>query len=278
MRSILHTLIILFIILTGHLNSCAQDFNKNFADSLDPLYETKLLRLGMICVENNDSIRFLQVTNKYLSKYTDKNALDNFLFNYKIYTYHVKKWQNLKQIAISAFLKNYIYGSDTALYIKLMLIESEDQNTRMDALLKKALIDTCNIRHMKTIKEIIKDKRDSRKFVTKEGMTAMFLVLQHVHDKQTRNSYMDTILKWVKRHDIDSSEYALYVDRNLINDGKPQLYGSQYYERDKGTIIIYPIGNKGKLDERRANAKLPTMKQYIDFIEMVEHKKVIFSK
>ena len=64
------------------------------------------------------------------------------------------------------------------------------------------------------------------KEVDQKQMDAIWLGLQH-STKEIRKEYFPQIEKAVKNGDLSKSQYALMKDRMLMDEGKPQIYGSQ---------------------------------------------------
>lgn len=63
------------------------------------------------------------------------------------------------------------------------------------------------------------------------------------------------------RHELALSSLALSVDRVLMHEGKPQIYGSQFQVKD-GATVAYPIADMAHLEERRASMGLEPYEQY----------------
>jgi hypothetical protein len=61
--------------------------------------------------------------------------------------------------------------------------------------------------------------------------------------------------------DLLASQVALTVDRVLMNDGKKQLYGSQFKFTGSGMEVV-PIEDPEHLDERRAQMGLGPFEEY----------------
>ena len=62
--------------------------------------------------------------------------------------------------------------------------------------------------------------------VTQKHMNAIWLGLQHT-DEKNRKKYFPQIEKAVENGDLSKQQYALMKDRILMDEGKPQIYGSQ---------------------------------------------------
>jgi hypothetical protein len=63
------------------------------------------------------------------------------------------------------------------------------------------------------------------------------------------------------QHELPLSSLALSVDRVLMQEGKPQRYGSQLQMKD-GRTLDYPIEDMATVDERRAAMGLEPYAQY----------------
>ena len=57
--------------------------------------------------------------------------------------------------------------------------------------------------------------------------------------------------------DVDPGDIEYLEDRLLIMEGKPQLYGTQFYTID-GVTKPFPIEDPDHVDERRTHAGLDT--------------------
>jgi hypothetical protein len=64
------------------------------------------------------------------------------------------------------------------------------------------------------------------------------------------------------KHEMPLSSLALSADRVLVQDGKEQLYGSQFQANKEGKTVPYPIADTAHLDERRASMGLEPFEQY----------------
>ena len=63
------------------------------------------------------------------------------------------------------------------------------------------------------------------------------------------------------KHEMPLSSLALSIDRDLMNDGKKQVYGSQL-QIQGGRTRDYPIDDMAGLDARRAAMGLEPYAQY----------------
>lgn len=100
-----------------------------------------------------------------------------------------------------------------------------------------------------------------------KGNQALFLVLQH-SELPTQEKYLPMIRQAVKEGKALPTQLALFEDRVLMGQGKPQIYGSQikcthYYENQKKTCYVYPIEHPQDVDKRRAAIGLNPIAEYV---------------
>ena len=93
--------------------------------------------------------------------------------------------------------------------------------------------------------------------VTQEHMTAIWLGLQHTN-KKYRKKYFPLIEEAVKNGDLSKQQYALMKDRILMDEGKPQIYGSQIKNGK-----LYKLENPETVNERRKKMGMKTIENYL---------------
>jgi hypothetical protein len=64
------------------------------------------------------------------------------------------------------------------------------------------------------------------------------------------------------KHEIALSSLALSIDRDLTNEGKKQVYGSQFQTNEDGHTFALPIEDMDHLDERRFSMGLEPFEDY----------------
>lgn len=92
---------------------------------------------------------------------------------------------------------------------------------------------------------------------------AIWLVLQHA-DIESQTKALPMLKSAAEKGDIDPSAIAMLEDRILVNSGKRQIYGTQYYyEDDDGAKkrIIYPIEDVENVDNRRIAVGLQSLRE-----------------
>lgn len=95
------------------------------------------------------------------------------------------------------------------------------------------------------------------KEVGQRQMDAIWLGLQH-STKEIRKKYFPQVEKAVKNGDLSKEQYALMKDRMLMDEGKPQIYGSQI-ENGK----LYKLENPKTVNERRKEMGMESIEDYL---------------
>ncbi|ELR69602.1 hypothetical protein C900_04827 [Fulvivirga imtechensis AK7] len=95
-----------------------------------------------------------------------------------------------------------------------------------------------------------------------EGMTTVFLVLQH-SSSSLMAYYYPQIKRAVERGDIRKSSFALMQDRLLMWNGFKQIYGSQI---SNGSL--YALEDPETVNERRATMGLDPIEDYLEHFDL----------
>jgi hypothetical protein len=94
--------------------------------------------------------------------------------------------------------------------------------------------------------------------VTQEQMNAIWLGLQHNAENKYRLKYFPLIEKAVMNGDLSKEQYALMKDRMLMDEGKPQVYGSQIKNGK-----LYDLESPETVNERRQEMGLEPIEDYL---------------
>lgn len=170
---------------------------------------------------------------------------------------------------------NYESQFDLVLRGKLKKIFNDDQGIRhtyMDAVKKKSdkvVVDSL-IKCMIAIDSINQLKLDTllsehgwlSKDIVGDVVMTQFLVLQHAPLK-IKSKHIDKIEQAAKSGDLPPSTYALFLDRNLIERGEKQRFGTQISKDKDGNPYVAPCENPEKVDSLRASIGLGTMEIYL---------------
>lgn len=97
--------------------------------------------------------------------------------------------------------------------------------------------------------------------ISERAHMAVFIVIQH-----SPTHFMTKYTPFVKdaygKGHIDSSMYAIFVDRSLVRSEKMQIYGSQIING-----YVWPIEDVENVDTRRNEMKLPPMSDYLQMFK-----------
>ena len=115
----------------------------------------------------------------------------------------------------------------------------------------QAVIESSNIAFVENY--FITNGYPGKSVVGEESSLAAWYVLQHNPDKIA--TYLPLIKKAAADGEISMRSAAMMEDRYLMNEGKPQVYGTQgmHYDDERGSFI-WPIENPETVNERRMKA------------------------
>lgn len=95
------------------------------------------------------------------------------------------------------------------------------------------------------------------KEVNQNQMMAIWRGIQHTN-KKYRKKYFPLIEEAVNRGDLPKEQYALMKDRILVDEGKPQLYGTQY----KGNGQMFKLDSPDQVNERRKEMGMKPLENF----------------
>jgi hypothetical protein len=98
--------------------------------------------------------------------------------------------------------------------------------------------------------------------VGKDGSETAWLIAQHADsDIEFQERALSLIEKLLVVGEVPKEHYAYLKDRILVNQGKPQLFGTQFTEVE-GKMVPHPILNQQQLDKRRSDYRLVPFEEY----------------
>lgn len=170
---------------------------------------------------------------------------------------------------------------------ELLAMETEDQAARREC---KGTSDE-QIECYKKIGETIDAKNTKRlneifdrfgfpgvRLVGKDGFKAYLLVLQHTIGDELRVKSLKPIEQAFKRKEIPAHDYANFVDRLRLHQGKPQLYGQGFSFNSEGKMVMDAVVDPKNLDKRRKKIGLLPIAEYVKGLEEVYKLKVEMPK
>ncbi len=102
---------------------------------------------------------------------------------------------------------------------------------------------------------------------------AALLLLNHSADHAWQRELVPQLEAMADDGRIDGSNLAGVVDKELVSEGKPQRYGTQFRLVD-GEMRMYSVENPGGLDALRARTLLPPIDVYKQQLTQIYHLKV----
>jgi hypothetical protein len=127
------------------------------------------------------------------------------------------------------------------------------------------------IANQKKLKKLI--KKYGFPTISKVGLHAQFCAFLIIQHSDIQEKYYLLAKEAYEKNDYHPACYALLTDRWLIQNGKPQRYGTQIRtitEEKDGIIskkkILSPIESLEGIDEIRIKMKLPPLNEYMQFM------------
>jgi hypothetical protein len=157
---------------------------------------------------------------------------------------------------------------NAALREELLRMEDEDQELRgrlaisleATGVLSPALvarIQTVDIEHTTRMKAIVAEHGwPGPRLVRRDGAEAAWLLIQHAdQDVAFQRQALALLEAAAARGEASKSDLAYLTDRVLINEGKPQLYGTQSWN-EGGVEYLLPLQEPERVNERRRTVGL----------------------
>jgi hypothetical protein len=178
--------------------------------------------------------------------------------------------------------KSYVTQvTNLSLRKELLAMVEQDQDIR-DELIKSgvdhpnreisALMAAIDSRNTVKMKRIVKRYNWPRaELVGWDGTEAAFLVVQH-SPHSFQKELLPLMQKEFRTGHLSGPNFALFLDRVLAEDGRPQVYGSRAkgFNRD-GEPILYPIEDEANVDKRRAEVGLSSLAEYREMMKRLYH-------
>lgn len=104
--------------------------------------------------------------------------------------------------------------------------------------------------------------------VGRDGTEAAFTLVQHA-SHSLQKELLPLVKKKFKAGILPGPNYALFLDRVLVEDGKPQVYGlkAKPFAEWNGEPLLYPIADEANVDKRRTEVGLSSLAEYRLFLK-----------
>ena len=153
--------------------------------------------------------------------------------------------------------------------IRNELIKKGADHPDRSILARMKAIDASNTKWMRII--VRKYGWPSPTLVGRDGTEAAFLLVQHA-DLAFQKQMLPFVTKAYRQGDLSGQSYALLLDRVLVGEGKPQVYGTQakrFEEWVGGQPVLEPIEDEANVDKRRAEVGLSPLSEYRELLKRI---------
>lgn len=157
--------------------------------------------------------------------------------------------------------------------IRNELISKGAEHPDKELLARMEEIDRANTERVRAI--VRQHGWPSPELVGRDGAEAAFLIVQH-SDLAFQKQMLPLVEKAYRSGGLAGQSYALLLDRVLVGEGKPQVYGTQAkrFEEWKGQeVALEPIEDEANVDKRRAEVGLFPLAEYRELL-----KRMYFTK
>ena len=113
--------------------------------------------------------------------------------------------------------------------------------------------------------------------VDRSGVLSAFEILKHAGSYELQRDVVPVIVAAIKKDPMQKTEFAGLYDRLRVSAGMKQLFGTQAVSAG-GFLILYPIEDEARVDARRAEYGLTTMRQNIANMQRIYGKPLIKSR
>ena len=153
--------------------------------------------------------------------------------------------------------------------IRNELIKSGVDHPKKESSARMAAIDSRNTAKMRRFVKRYNWPR--AELVGWDGTEAAFMVVQH-SPHSFQKELLPLMQKEYRAGHLSGPNYALFLDRVLVEDGRPQVYGSQAKGFNKdGEPSLYPIEDETNVDKRRAEVGLSPLAEYREMLKRLYH-------
>jgi hypothetical protein len=130
---------------------------------------------------------------------------------------------------------------------------------------RMAVIDSDNMARMKEI--VKKYGWPGPELVGRDGADAAFLIVQHAPAFAFQKDMLRFVRAAFRDGKLSAWNYALLLDRVLVREGKPQVYGMSVNHWNGREPALDPIEDEANVNKRRASIGLPPLSEYLEFMK-----------
>jgi VWFA-related protein len=104
--------------------------------------------------------------------------------------------------------------------------------------------------------------------VGRDGVAAAFYLLRNSSSFELQRDLLPVIIAATKKGEIARADFAGFIDRLRLRAGLKQLFGTQATIQN-GFLVLYPIEDEARVDERRRQYDLKPLSEYIRSLEII---------
>ncbi len=186
-----------------------------------------------------------------------------------------QSFEQFVSFSVQAIIKeDGLYGFSSqfnkALHDELIEMEEADQKARFNLINNKfpsedlcsavQRVDTQNRERLKSI--IDQYGWPGVSLVGLKGSSAIWLLVQHQDNNiDFQKQCLELLKNAVNQYEASSQSLAYLTDRVNVNEGRPQIYGTQWLQVD-GNFTLYAVEDIEHLDQRRSQMGLCIIAEY----------------
>jgi cytidyltransferase-like protein len=149
---------------------------------------------------------------------------------------------------------------------ELLEMQEQDQKFRSNVILSEEelkVIQEIDIHNGHRVRAIVNQYGwTGVSLVGLDGASAMWLLVQHQdHDVDFQKQCLKLLEQAVREYEASSQSLAYLTDRVKINEGQPQIYGTQWIHED-GKFLLYTVEDMEHLNERRFEVGLNSIEEH----------------
>ena len=148
--------------------------------------------------------------------------------------------------------------------IRNELIKKGIEHPDESVLARMKVIDAANTERMRAI--VRQYGWPGPELVGQDGTDGAFLLVQHAN-LAFQKEMLPLVEKSYKSGKLPGQSYALLLDRVMVGEGKPQVYGTQVKEWKGKEPVLQPIEDEANVDKRRAEVGLFPLSEYRELLK-----------
>ncbi len=153
---------------------------------------------------------------------------------------------------------------------ELLAMSERDQAMRLSNQWD-ATVDEVNTQRMKEI--VAQIGWPTRSKVGQRAASMAWLLVQHADHDLAFQKYCLGLMSAQPANEVQPRNVAYLEDRVRVAEGRPQLYGTQFYTDSETKLGPRPIEDVAHVDERRAEVGMETLAEYTRIMEQLQQGK-----